>query len=72
MKARNTAEIIEKKGKLSVRISLADGSYIYADRTPSGRIIFDSPERVPRVLKHTVVPDLFKEIERRLFTMATE
>lgn len=67
MRARNTAEIVEKKGRLFVLIQLADGSRITADRLNDGRIKYDSPERVPRVMKNTIVPNLFKQIDERQF-----
>ncbi len=68
MKPRNSAEIVERKGRLCVRIVLADGGKIvYADRDRQGRITYTTPERVPRALKHTIVPKLFKEIDARVF-----
>jgi hypothetical protein len=63
------AEIYEAgDGVLGVKILTSRGArsrWVYARRAPNGKITYDHPEIVPRLLKNRVVPELFKEIERR-------
>lgn len=66
-----TAEIVERKGIYTVKIRNVDNTTIIARRDQNGRIRYDHPERVPRVMKKIVVPQKFKEIDEMRFGIAS-
>ena len=60
------ARIVEKKGLPRVCIEFMDGTKDWPEQLPNGKIIYNRPERIPRYLKHTVVPDMFEQINLHL------
>ena len=69
---RAHAQIIRVKGgRYAVKIVNEDNSIVWARRErSSGQIIYDRPERVPRLMKREIVPNLFKQIDRIKFADA--
>ena len=62
-----TAQIVQRDGQWMVRVDVEKHKVVYATRDGEGRINYNHPENVPRDMKNRVVPDLFAEIDFRLF-----
>jgi hypothetical protein len=63
------AQIVKKKGSFLIKIVNNDKSVVWARRERHSRqILYDRPERVPRIMKNEIVPELFKKIDAMKFS----
>lgn len=63
-----SATIADLKGQPAVKLIFhKEKRTMWATRDHNGRIRYDRPQQVPRHLKQSVVPELFREIDRRQY-----
>ena len=69
---KHILEVTERKSQPAIKV-LIRGSrkeVRYAWRDDQGRIVFDRPEHVPRLVRDVLVPDLFRKIDRHRLGIA--
>ena len=69
---KHVFEVTERQSRTTIKV-LIRGSrkeVRYAWRDDQGRIVFDRPEHVPRLVRDVLVPDLFRKIDRHRLGIA--